>query len=277
MATFFNQATLIFEGAQTLSNITEGAVNSTLTITKAALSLDYERNSLVSYLITITNPTGSTREGVIVNDNLGTFSLGDELITPLDYVDGSAILLTDGVSAPLGATATEGTLTFDPISIAANSSVNIIFTARVNELAPLDVGSTIENTASTECIDEGATAEVGVRSFTSLTIAKAVCPMNVSCGERISYTFIIQNTGNTPASDGLIVSDTFTPQLTDLIVTLDGEPFPATSYTYDEISGVFTTAEGEITVPAAAYTVGEGGVISTTPGVAVLTVSGIIS
>lgn len=276
MATFYNQATLRFNGGLTSSNITEGAVNSALTISKEALTEDYTTESLVVYLITVTNPTATEREGVTITDNLGTFTASGELVTPLDYVDGSAMLITNGVSEELTADAVDGILTFGAISIPPSSSVNIIYTARVNSSAPLAEGSVITNTATSECTDEGASASITVRNTVALTIAKAICPSNVSCGERVSYTFIIQNTGNTEASDGVIVSDTFNPTLSDIEVTLDGETLSATSYSYDELTGVFTTEDGAITIPAATFTQGEGGIVTTTPGVTVLTVSGII-
>ena len=91
----------------------------------------------------------------------------------------------------------------------------------------------ITNTASSKCPDEDSIAGITVKNTASLTIAKAIYPINVSCGERVSYTFIIQNTGNTTVSEGVAVSDSFTPPISELKVTLNSEPFPVASYTYD--------------------------------------------
>ena len=50
-----------------------------------------------------------------------------------------------------------------------------------------------------------------------------------------------------------------------------------TDYTYDAVTGLFTTVPGRITVPAATFTQDPTtGVVTTTPGVSVLTVSGTI-
>ena len=125
-----------------------------------------------------------------------------------------------------------------------------------------------------------ATADLAVRSFTALSIAKSVCPDTVSSCEEITYTFIIQNAGNeaVAATDGLVVSDSFSPILSNLAVSLNGTPLAeGTGYTYDETTGLFTTEAGQITVPAATFTRDPAtGIVTTTPGVAVLTVTGVI-
>ena len=102
-------------------------------------------------------------------------------------------------------------------------------------------------------------------------------PQTVSECSQIAYTFIIQNTGNTAAvaTDNVIVSDIFTPALSDLTVTIDGEP--STAYTYNEETGEFETNIGAITVPAATFTQdSENGNWIITPGVTVITVTGTI-
>ena len=96
----------------------------------------------------------------------------------------------------------------------------------------------------------------------------------------LTYTLIVQNLGNTAieATDGLTVSDLFSPILSDITVTLDGAPLAeGTGYTYDEATGAFTTLDGAIAVPAATYTQNpDTGLITTTPGVAVLTIVGTV-
>ena len=115
---------------------------------------------------------------------------------------------------------------------------------------------------------------------TSLSIAKSVCPEFVAGCDEVTYSFIIQNGGNisVEATDDLIVSDTFSPALTNLTVTLGETPLTeGVDYTYDPETGVFTTLPGAITVPAATYLRDPvTGIVTTTPGVAILTVSGII-
>ena len=58
----------------------------------------------------------------------------------------------------------------------------------------------------------------------ALTISKALCPATVQENGRITYTFVVENTGNAPAAaeDALVLTDVFDPILRDLTVTLNG-------------------------------------------------------
>ena len=61
-------------------------------------------------------------------------------------------------------------------------------------------------------------------------------------------------------------------------VTFNGTAWVSpTNYTYDGATGVFSTVAGQITVPAATYTTDPvSGVVTVTPGTAILTVTGTI-
>ena len=80
------------------------------------------------------------------------------------------------------------------------------------------------------------------------------------------------------ATDDLIVTDTFTPALSNLTVTFNGEEWTeGVNYTYDEATGAFATLPGQITVPAAVFTQDPvSGVVTTAPGTSILTVSGTV-
>ena len=96
----------------------------------------------------------------------------------------------------------------------------------------------------------------------------------------MTYTFIIQNYGNVPATatDALVVTDRFDPVLDPIAVSFDGTAWASgTEYTYNNTTGQFTSTTGAITVPAATYTQdATTGAISIVPGSATLTITGTV-
>ena len=287
MPTFYNQASLSLGGQVTNSNTTEAELLSGLTLTKTAITASYGAGDGVVYAVTLTNAGGSVYTNLTVTDDLGAYTLpdGTTTVVPLTYADGSIRLYLNGIlQTPPTVTVVDGQLTVTGIDLPANGTATLLYEATANGFAPLAAGSTITNTAS---VLGGAgigtlTAEATVTADEApqLTIAKAVCPAIVTDNEELTYTLIVQNLGNTPinATDGLTVSDTFSPILSNITVTLDGAPLAeGTGYTYDDTTGAFTTLDGAVTVPAATYTQDPvTGAIVTTPGVAVLTVTGTV-
>lgn len=287
MPTFYNQASLSLGGQVTNSNTTEAELLSGLTLTKTAITPSYGAGDGVVYAVTLTNAGGSIYTNLTVTDDLGAYALpgGTTTVVPLTYADGSIRLYLNGIlQTPPTVTVVDGQLTVTGIDLPANGTATLLYEATANGFAPLAAGSTITNTAS---VLGGAgigtlTAEATVTADEApqLTIAKAVCPAIVTDNEELTYTLIVQNLGNTPinATDGLTVSDTFSPILSNITVTLDGAPLAeGTGYTYDDTTGAFTTLDGAVTVPAATYTQDPvTGAIVTTPGVAVLTITGTV-
>ena len=282
MATFTNQATLIYNGQSTSSNVTTGEVLTGLTLTKTAITDTYGRDGRVAYIVTISN-AGAAVAGATLTDDLGAYTVGATTVYPLTYVTGSLLYYQDG-ALTAGAVAAGGPpLVITGIDVPAGGNVQLIYEAMTNEYTPLAVGATMVNTASltgagvAEPLED--TATVGAREDVALTIAKAICPTVVNDDGTLTYTFIIQNAGNTAvlATDNLVVTDTFNPILNPITVTLDGTPLAeGVGYTYDETTGEFATTAGTVTVPAATYTQDPTGIYSLTPGVAVLTVSGTV-
>ena len=283
MATFYNQATLTFDGKTLTSNQTEGEVVTRVTLTKTAVSSDYGPDENIVYAITLVNTDDTAKTNVTVADNLGMFkpAAGPEIV-PLSYVGGSVLYYQNGILQSSPSVSAGPPLVISGITIPAGGNVIILYEVKANEYAPRGENATITN--SVEATGEGLCEElsdstvISTRNEPILSIAKAICPESVSCGDQVTYTFIIQNTGNTPvvATDNLIVSDLFNPVLTDIVVSLNGTPLSEESqYAYNEQTGEFTTIGGAIPVPAATFTRdSETGLISTAPGVAVLTVSG---
>ncbi len=286
MATFYNQATLSFAGRVTNSNVTEGELVSGLSLTKTAVSTDYGPGDGIVYAVTLVNADSVAKSGITLTDNLGAYTLmgGTTEFVPLTYVDGSVLYYQNGVLQPAPTVVAGDTLVISGIDVPAGGNVIILYEVRANSLAPLSAGSSIFNTVTAGgdgvCEELTDNAQIPTRDEPLLSIAKAVNPLTLTCGDEVTYTFIIQNAGNTAvvATDDLIVSDTFNPILTSITVSMNGELLnEGTQYTYNEQTGEFTTIGGAIPVPAATFTRdSETGVVTTTPGVAVLTITGII-
>ena len=283
MATFTNRATLIFNGQSTSSNVTTGELLEGLTITKTPITDTYGKDGRVAYVITIAN-AGTAVTDATLTDDLGAYNVGAATVYPLTYVQDSLLYYQNGAPA-VGAVAAGGPpLVITGIDIPAGGNVQLIYEATANEYTPYAVGSTVVNTATVSYagIPEplSDTATVTVSDDVLLTIAKAICPAVVSDDGTLTYTFIIQNAGNTAvvSTDNLVVTDTFNPILNPITVTLDGVPLTENvGYTYDEMTGEFATLPGTITVPAATYTQDPTtGIYATSPGVAVLTVTGTV-
>jgi hypothetical protein len=104
--------------------------------------------------------------------------------------------------------------------------------------------------------------------------------LTVTDNGELTYTFVIQNMGNTAAvaTDDVILADNFNPILSDISVTYNGAVWTAgTNYTYSETTGEFASLPGQITVPGATYAENpETGAITVTPGVTVITVTGTV-
>ena len=275
MATFYNQATLTYNNTTVSSNIVTGEITEALTVTKTAVSDAYSAGEVLTYAIALVNSGDTALAGVNVTDDLGTYELSGTSYTPLTYVDGSVQLFIDGVPQPAPTVTAGDTLAITGIDIPADGNAVIVYQASANEFAPPDTGSEITNTvtAASGGVTASASAAVPAENEAVLSITKSLSPTEVTGSSRITYGFMIQNTGNT-AESGAVITDTFDPVLTDITVSFNSEKASESSYTYDEQTGVFTTLPGAFTVPAATFTRDPvTGAFATVPGTAYITVS----
>lgn len=282
MAAFYNQATLLYGGRAVNSNVTVGEIVGAVGMTKSAVSTDYGAGDTVTYAIGITNGGGTDLTGLSLTDDLGAYAVGGTTVVPLEYIPGTLRYYVNGALTE-GAVATAGPpLTVSGINLPAGGNAILIYETRVGGFAPLASGSVITNTATlggTGLLEPVTdTATVAVNEGPVLSITKSLEPGTVSGNGQITYTFVIQNTGNTAAvaTDDVTVTDTFNPVLTDITVTIDGATVTeGVGYSYDVTTGEFATLPGALPIPAATFTQDPvTGVITTTPGVTVLTVSG---
>ncbi len=280
--TFYNTATLSYNGVTTVSNTVTGEISDNLTVTKTALTETYTAGALMTFTVNLVNAGATDLTALTVTDDLGTYTFEGGSATPLTYAEGSAQYFVGGVPQAGPAVSAGPPLVFTGVGVPAGGNASIVYQATVNEFAPLDVGSEITNTVTVTgdalAAPASAQATVAVENEPLLAIAKAVSPAAVTAGGTLTYTFTVTNTGNTAAdaTDNVSVTDVFAPELSDITVTLDGTPLSAgTGYTYS--AGNFGTVPGVITVPAATYAqTAATGAVTVTPGTSVLTVAGTV-
>ena len=283
MATFYNQAVLSYNGNTTTSNITTGEIVQVLSATKTAVTEEYSAGDTVTYVVNIINSGATAFTGLTLTDNLGAYAFDALTLTPLTYTDGSLRYFENGVLRPAPVVTSAEPLTVTGIGVPAGGNTTIVYEVRTNGFAPLEAGAYIINQATVSGTNiSPITAEetVTATSEPNLSISKSLSPATVTENGRLTYTFVIQNTGSAPATatDNVIVTDTFNPILNGITVTVGGETrAEGDGYTYDEATGLFATVAGQITVPAATYTRDPAtGAVVVNPGVTVLTVTGTV-
>lgn len=283
MARFTNYATLTYTGGTADSNVVTGELLQTLAAVKTAVADSYTADGCVTYAVSLTNTGTVALTDLTLTDNLGGYTVGTLTVYPLEYTAGTLRYYVNGVlqAAP---TVTAGPpMTITGITVPAGGNAILIYETRTTAYAPMGTAATITNTATLTGagLANAITAEetVTMEQRAQLGITKALTPVTVTENGQLTYTFVIENTGTLPATatDAVVVTDTFDPRLTNLTATLNGTALTAaTDYTYDETTGVFTTAAGLITVPAATYAQNADGTWAVTPGTATLTVTGTV-
>ena len=281
MATFYNQATLTYNGVTKSSNITSAEITEVISAEKTAVRGTYSPGDSIVYVISMINTGGVPLTGLTVTDDLGEYEAGEQTLVPLTFVEGSLLYYVNGELQTAPTVASQSPLTFSGIELPAQGTAKIIYETKVNEYASPETGGSVTNTAvistDAQAVLATVTETVTAAASAQLDISKSVAPLTVVENGRVTYTFIIANTGNTAAeaADNAVVTDVFTPALDGLEVTFNGSEWTeGVDYTYEADTGTFVTSDGRITVPAAQYArSGQGGYI-VTPGTSVLTVSG---
>lgn len=283
MAQFTNQAQLRYGNSVTNSNIAVGEILEVLSVTKTAVRSTYNQNDAITYLISIVNSGTTPVTGLTLSDDLGAYTFGTGTLTPLSYLADTAKYYVNGILQTAPAVTAGPPLTISGLNVPAGGNLLIVYDAAINQFAPLSADSTIENTVTVN--GTGITVITAQETITAtatplLTITKSISPVPVTENGTLTYTFLIQNDGNTAAAatDSLIVTDIFNPILSNLSVTFNNTALTLnTDYTYNESTGEFSTVAGRITVPAASYTqdptTGEWLI---TPGTSTLKITGTV-
>lgn len=281
LAQFTNQAQLTYNNFVRNSNVAVGEILEVLSATKNAVVNEYVAGDDITYIISIVNSGTTAYSNLTVTDNLGAYTFNDQTLVPLTYKDNSVKYYVNGTLQTTPTVTATNNLVISGINIPAGGNAIIAYEATPNQYAPLDSTSEITNQAvitTTGITPITVTETVTADNEANLSITKSINPIPVAENGQLTYTFLIQNTGNTAitATDNAIITDIFDPILENISVTFNSTAWTAnTDYTYDETTGSFATVAGQITVPAATYTQNTTtGEWTTTPGVATLVVTG---
>jgi len=283
MATFTNFATLSYNGGTTNSNTVTGELLETLSVSKTAVMDDYTEKDDVTYVITLVNSGPTALTNLTLTDDLGGYTFVEAPVYPLSYTEGSLRYYVNGVLQVSPAVTSGPPMTVSGISVPAGGNIMLVYEATVTNFAPLAAQSSITNTVTVTGggLSAPLTAQevITTEDRADLTVSKAICPAVVTENGQLTYTFIIENIGNTAAAadDDVVLRDVFDPVLDPITVSYNGAVWTeGINYTYDPATGVFETLSGQITVPAATYTQNTDGTWTTTPGTSVLTVTGTV-
>ena len=283
MAQFTNQAQLTYNNTVTNSNIAVGEIVGVLTASKTPVTSTYTQGDSITYVLNLVNTGSAALTGLTVTDDLGAYDLGGNTIYPLTYTDGSVKYFINGVLQSAPTVNSDTGLIISGINVPADSNATIVYEATVNQYAPLTEGGEITNTATVSgggITPIEASATVTTESGPLLTITKAISPIPVAENGTVTYTFTIQNIGNTEAvaTDNVALTDVFDPILSGVSASFNGVAWTeGTEYTYDDTTGTFASTPGAITVPAATYTQDPvSGVWQVTPGSVTLVITGTV-
>lgn len=282
MAVFSNFATITYSGGRTESNTVTGELIEVLTASKVAVADNYASGDSIAYALSLVNSGSVALDGLSISDDLGGYTFGGGTLYPLEYISDSIRYYQNGTLQAAPTVNAGPPLVISGISVPAGGNVLIVYAAKLTDYAPLDTEASITNTATVSgggITPITADATVNMRTSASLSIGKAICPSSVTENGRLTYTFVIQNNGNVEATadDEIVLSDLFNPTLSQITVTLNGSALTATTdYSYNETSGLFSTAPGRITVPAATFAQGSDGRWTVTPGTSTLVISGTV-
>ena len=280
LAQFTNQAQLTYNNTVAVSNLAVGEIQDVLSITKTAVTEAYTANDSVPYVINIINSGNTDLTNLTLTDNLGSYTMDTNTFTPLTYSANSLRYFRNNVIQPSPTVTSGNTLTVTGFTVPAGGSATFVYETHTNEYTPLQPESIITNIATLTGNLTTITAEetISVSAEPDLSISKSISPVPVMENGTVTYTFVIQNTGNTPVKGGAVITDTFNPIISNITAVFNDTPWvQGVDYSYDQSTGVFISGTDRVTVDAATYSQDSTtGIVNVTPGTSTLVITGTI-
>lgn len=255
MAEINNQASVnyTYTGARSPqdadSNITRTQVNSatSLRVDKLPLGMTYVPGDNHSFIIRVENTGTNPINDIILTDNLGMVSENGNPINLMNYIPGTgASSLNGGLWAPYDVSTTNpitvniGTLNSGDVFMFAYSASIVEGTTYES----ISNTATASGTANELTITASDTSTIVMASYANVEIQKYASSSEVVVGQDFSYTLILENTGNLPATN-VVITDNLP------------EDFSLESVTLNDGSGAVTLDpsdymlnDGLLTIPA---------------------------
>lgn len=224
MATILNNAaTLTYNSGDNTGSAASNVVSTSLldsysiTAEKFTANDSFRPGENITYLVTVTNTGTQPVFAVQVTDDLGG---GAD--TPLSYLQGSALIIDDGVVTQVVPTSVSPLVIALPDALQSGESITVLYVAQVSAAIADDVQS-VTNTAQATARQGSAAGEVvesepssvtiDREDFAQIDIIKAVDKAVVASGDTLTYTFTIENSGNIEATN-VVITDTLPEEFT---------------------------------------------------------------
>ena len=180
MAIFTNQATLTYNDVVRSSNVATGELLEVLSATKRAVRDQYGDGDRITYVVSILNSGTTAITGLTLNDDLGAYPFGTEILYPLSYSDDSLLYYVNGVPQAAPTVTAGPPLTVSGISVPALGNATIVYEVSTTQFAPLGVDASITNTATV--IGSGITTPAAAsETVTALSGADLMINKSIDC------------------------------------------------------------------------------------------------
>lgn len=250
----------ITDGA--LSNIatTSLAENVSLNGVKTSNNSSWRPSENITYNISVSNDGTDPLYGVSIQDDLGGGT-----VRPLTYIAGSARMLRNDVLSGILPTNTSPLTFVIPDTLEPGEVVFITYVAKVradveSSLTEITneatiVGHETSTTGTTVTVVPSPTLTLPKAEYADVRITKSVDKDSIVVGDTLTYTFLLENSGNIEATNVVITDnlpDNFTINQISSVTNGVSTIFDTTDYSLDDQNKLIlpTSVTKTISVPA---------------------------